>query len=140
MKHIKLLLIISTVLIISSCKNEKKEDTNKNKINTITPTDTLIKQNVKAIDTISVFVKNDSISLAKKELEKDSVKNKKNKAGDELKVVIDGEIYYKLYKGDKPVKNHNSLYYSEEINRYYDIITGKPEFKYGKHGKVIKEK
>jgi alpha-glucosidase (family GH31 glycosyl hydrolase) len=138
MKHIRLLLIISSALIISSCKNEKNESTNENNINDITPTDTLAKQKNKAIDTIPVLVKSDSTIPFPKDQEPDSAKKEQEESDNGLKVVIDGKVYYKLYKDDRPVKNHKSHYYSIKINKYYDITTGKPVFIYGKHGKVMK--
>jgi len=140
MKHIKLLLIISITLIIISCENEKNEITNKQITNITAPNDTLVKLN-KAINTIVVPLEKDSTNLVKKD---NVIKKKLNK---KLEVEIDGEIYYKKHKNDERVKigfnktnYHKTHYYNKEKNRYYDIITGKSVYIYGKHGKVIKEK
>jgi hypothetical protein len=140
MKHIRLLLIISSALIISSCKNEKNESTNENNINDITPTDTLAKQKNKAIDTIPVLVKSDSTIPFPKDQEPDSAKKEQEESDNGLKVVIDGKGYYKKFKNDKPVKNHKTHYYNKETNYYYDITTGRTVYDYGKHGiQIIKK-
>ena len=140
MKHTKLLLIISILLIINACKN--KNSTAKNVTKKSVTIDTLINQkSSKVSDTFLVDYIQDSISFTQEKPTQDSIKNKKEKSKKLLEVVINGKSYYKKHINDIKVIRGDSdtHYYSKEKGYYYDITTGKTVYIYGKHGKISKE-
>jgi len=99
MKHIKLLLIISNILIINSCKNDNSKIINENKFPL--KQDTLIKEEKIAKeffkDSLHI-IKEDS--LIKINNISDSLSLITKQKADNLKVIINGKIYYKRNEGD----------------------------------------
>ena len=137
MKHAKLLLIINILIINSSCKDDNHQAENKINVNTVTTKDTFTNLNQKNIDTVIVSTINDSVIDLQEKKQKDTELIENNKKN-ELKVIIDGKIYYKKNKDDKRVKigsnkYHKTHYYNQKEDYYYDIITGKTVYDYGKH-------
>ena len=139
MKHIKLLLIINLVFFINSCKNEKKEIKEENiKVETI-KTDTIA--NRKNKDTITTFLEvEDTIKIKQGKSQQDSINKENLTEVNTLEVIIDGKVFHKIDKNDVVVKGNKFHYYNAETDYYYDIITRKTVYDYGKHGISTPEK
>lgn len=141
MKYIKSLSIISALLFFNCTNNNepkhKKEEVNQTEITELhLPIDTI--QAISKLDTIEL--QKDSLNnvINKVEKQQDSIK-KNNENKKSLKVIIDGKVYYKKDINDKPVGGkYKTHFYNQEKDNYYDIVTGKYVFIYGKHGKIIK--
>lgn len=133
MRHIKLLLIISTSLFISSCNSENQKSAD-NEISDIrAKTKSKDSQSTEKVD---LQIK-DSTNLTHDKTRQDKDSTRVNgKAEDNLKVTINGKTFYKKHKNDIKVVGGESdtHYYNKEKDYYYDIATGRSVYIYGKHG------
>jgi len=105
-ENIKLLSIISILLVISACVNEKKAEIKEVGIQKKTKED--------SINT----VKKDS--LIKAQQIQDSVALVEKKKKEELKVIIDGKVYYKRNKNDYQL-NGKYVFRTRDEMTDYDI-------------------
>lgn len=109
MKRIRLLSTISILFFIYACKTESKRENKEIEKQNITTENTITQKQVELKN--KQQIRQDSInkaiedSLIKAQQIQDSITIAEKKKKEELKVIIDGKVYYKKHKDDYRLGN-----------------------------------
>ena len=128
MKHIRLLSTISILFFIYSCKSNNKAENKKSEKHNIAIKDSITNERMK-LKNKQLFLQ-DSIdkakedSLIKVQQIQDSIALAEKKKKEELKVIIDGKVYYKKDKDDFRVSTKGFIFRTKDLRSDYDIRTG----------------